>query len=81
MANVKKRIVEVRAVQNCLAHALVIAFSKVDNDPNYDAFRKGRKIHHAIQTLLEMTVIDLSNGAGISELLHFQEHCLPRSDL
>ena len=44
MANVKKRIVEVRAVQNCLAHALVIAIAKVDNDPNYKAYIQGRKI-------------------------------------
>ena len=44
MVHLKRSIVEVKAEDNCLAHVLVIAFAKVDADPNYDAVRKGRKI-------------------------------------
>jgi hypothetical protein len=35
MAHMKRSIVEVRAEEYSLAHALVIALAKVTNDPNY----------------------------------------------
>jgi len=44
MAHLKSSIVEVKAEENCLAHALIIAIARVDNDANYTAYRKGRKI-------------------------------------
>jgi len=62
-----------KALQDCLAHALVIAIANVNIDPNYDGFRKERKIRHAVQTLLEMTGMDLSNGAMNPKLFRFQE--------
>ena len=65
---------EVKAEENCLAHALVTAIAKVDKDPNFKAHIQGRKIRHVVETLLETTGIDLSNGAGIPELFRFQEH-------
>jgi len=74
MAHFKRSIVEVKAEENCLAYALIIENAKVDKDPNYKAYRKGRKIRHTVQTLLEMTGKDLSNGAGIPEIVRFQEH-------
>ena len=74
MAHLKKSIVEVKTEENCLAHALVIAIAKVENDPNYKAYSKDRKIRHAVQTLLDATGIDLSNGGWIPELMRFQEH-------
>jgi hypothetical protein len=74
MAQFKRSIVEVKTEENCLAHALVIEIAKVDKDPNYDAFRKGRKIRQVVQTLFETTGIDLSNGAGIPELVLFEEN-------
>jgi len=74
MAHFKQNIVEVKAEQNCLAHALVIATAKVDNDPNYKANRQGGKIRPVVQTLLEVIGIDLSNGAGILELVRCQEY-------
>jgi len=74
MAHLKTSIVEVKAEENCLAHALIISIAKVENDPDYKAYRKGRKIRQVVQTLLETTIIDLSNGAGIPELVRFQEH-------
>ena len=37
MVQLKKSIVEVRAEENCLAHALVLATARLNNDPNYKA--------------------------------------------
>jgi hypothetical protein len=34
MAHLKKSIVEVKAKENCIAHALVIAIAKLTNNPN-----------------------------------------------
>ena len=53
---------------------MVIAIAKVDNDINYKGYHQGRKISQVVQTLLETTGIDLSNGAVIPELVRFQEH-------
>jgi len=64
MAQLKKRIVDVKATENCLAHALVIAIAKAENDPNYVAYRKGRKILPVVRNLLDTTGIDLSGGGG-----------------
>jgi len=67
-------ILEMKSEENCLAHALAIAIAKLHKDPNYKAYRQGRKIRHVVETLLEKAGIDLSNGAGIPELVRFQEH-------
>jgi hypothetical protein len=74
MAHLKRSIVEENAEQNCLAHPLVMTIAKVDNDPNYKAYRQGRKIRPVVQTQIETIGIDLSNGAGIPELVRFQEY-------
>jgi hypothetical protein len=74
VAHLKSSIVKVKAEQNCLAHALVIAIARVTNDPNYKAFYRGRKIIPVVQHLLDTTGIDLSNGGGIPELMQFQAH-------
>jgi len=73
MAHLKRTIVEVKAEENCLAHALVIAIAKVDKDTNYDAFRKGRKIRQIVEILLQTSGIDLFKGTGIPELVLFQD--------
>jgi hypothetical protein len=74
MAHFKRSIVEVKAENNCLAHALIIAIAKVTKDPNYKAHIQGRKIHPAVEQLLKTTGIDLKDGGGIPELVRFQEH-------
>jgi hypothetical protein len=74
MAHLKRSILEVKAADNCLAHAILIAIARVNNDSNYNAYRKGRKIRPAVENLLETTGIDLSKGAGIPELARFQEY-------
>jgi hypothetical protein len=74
MAHIKRIIIEVKAAENCLAHALVIAIAKATNDPNYKAYRQGRKIRPVVQNLLATTGIDLSQRAGIPEIERFQDH-------
>jgi hypothetical protein len=74
MAHLKRSIIEVKTEENGLAHALVIAIAKLTNDPNYKAYRQGRKICPVVDNLLAMTGIDLTNGGGIPKLIKFQEH-------
>jgi hypothetical protein len=74
MAHLKRSIIEVKAETNCLAHALVIAIAKITNDPNYNSYRKGDKIHQVVDNLLETTGINLENGGGLPELERFQDH-------
>jgi hypothetical protein len=71
----KRSIVKVKAEENCLAHALIIAIAKLNNDPDYESFRKGyKKILPNVQHLLTATGIDLSRGGGLPELARFQEY-------
>ena len=75
MVHLKRSIVEVKAKDNCLAHALVIAVARVRNDPNYQAYRKGyKKILPKVRELLQASGVDLSRGGGIPELQAFQRH-------
>jgi hypothetical protein len=74
MAHLKKNDIEVKAENNSLADALVIAIAKLTNDPDYKAYRQGRKIHPVVDRLLATTGIDLTNGGGIPKLINFQEH-------
>jgi hypothetical protein len=64
MVYLKRSIIEVKAENNCLAHALVIAIAKLINELNYVAYRKGRNIRPVVDNLLAMIGIDLSNGGG-----------------
>jgi len=72
MAHLKKNIVEMKAEVNCLAHALIIAIARVENDANYKAYRQGRKIRPVVQTLLKEPCIDLTIGGGLLNLTVFK---------
>jgi len=74
MAQLKRSVVKVKAVDNCLAHAFIIAIAKVENYPNYKAFRQGRKLRPVVRNLLDTAGIDWSGGGRIPELIKFQEH-------
>jgi len=74
MAHLKSSTLEVKAEEYCLAHALILAIVREDNEENYTAYRKGRKIRPVVQALLQQTCIDLTRGGGIPELIRFQEH-------
>jgi hypothetical protein len=73
MAHLKRSIISVKTAMICLAHALVIAISKIINDPNYNSYHHGWKIRPVIDNLLETTGINLDNGCGIPELEQFQD--------
>jgi len=72
MAHFKRSIVEVKAEVKCLAHAILIAIAKVDNDRNYKTYCQGRKIRHAFETLLETTDTNLTNGPANPGLVRSQ---------
>jgi hypothetical protein len=74
MAHLKSSIIDVKAEENCLAHFIIIAVARLSHDPNYKAYRQGRKIRPMVDRLLELTGIDLTNGGGIPEITLFQEH-------
>jgi len=68
IAHLKWSIVEVKSEENCLAHALIIAIAGMDNDANYTANRKCRKIRPVVQGLLQQTCIVLTSGGRIPNL-------------
>ena len=74
IAHLKKSIVRVQNETNCLAHALIIAIAKQNNDPSYASYRKRRKIYPKVDQLLATAGISLENGGGIPELERFQDH-------
>ena len=56
VAHVKCSVVEVKATENCLAHAIIIAMAKVNNDANYKSYRDGYMLHPIVRTLLQRPV-------------------------
>jgi len=74
MAHLKRSNVELKAEEYCLLHALIIAIARVENDVNYTAYRKGRKISPVVEALLQQTAIDLTRGDGIPKLNRFEDH-------
>jgi hypothetical protein len=74
LAHLKRSIVHVDAETNCLAHALIIAIARVDNDPHYNSYRRGYKILAEVDRLLEATGVDLSQGGGVPELESLEQY-------
>jgi len=73
MAHLKKISVYVKAeIMSC--YALVIAIAKVDNDANYKPYRECRKIRSVVQTIVQGTGIELTNGAGIPDFNRLYGH-------
>ena len=74
IAHLEKSTVELKEEENCMAQFLLIAISRVDKNPKYNSYRRGFRLRPLVQNLLETTGIDLSNGAGMPELVRLQEH-------
>ena len=51
MAHLKRSIVQVKAENNCLGHALIIATARLDSDPNNKAYRLGWNIRPVVEHL------------------------------
>jgi len=62
----------VKAEENCLAHAFVIAIARLENDPKYNSYRRGCRIRPVVQNVCKTIGIDLSTGTVIPELLRFR---------
>ena len=62
MAHLKTSVVKVQATDNCLAQAIIIAIAKLENDPDYKAYRQGIKIRPVVQMLPDKPGIDLYGG-------------------
>jgi len=70
----QKHIIEIKDTENCLAHALIIEIARIDNDSNYESYRKFWKIRSVVRDMLGDTSIDLSSDEDIPEIARFQEH-------
>ena len=73
-AHGKQSIIKVESKTNCLAHALIVTIARLTNGPNYKSYRRGYRIRHVVQHLLETTGIDLQNGGGNPQIQRFQDH-------
>ena len=59
-------------------HTVIIAVARLTNDPDYTAYRWGRKKNLPnVHELLDVIGVDLSNGGGIPELTALQNFYLP----
>jgi hypothetical protein len=64
LSAIKKSIVVVKTAFLCLAHALLIAMARVNNDPKYALYRHGKCLKESVQEILNASGVDLSNGGG-----------------
>ena len=65
MTHLKKSIIQVKADENCLAHALIIAIARFEKDQNYDSYRRGFRIIPKVNHLLQTAGVNLTNGGVI----------------
>ena len=73
LSAIKKSIVG-NAAFLCLAHAIIIAMARVNNDPKYKSYRDGYGLHKPVEELLNASGVDLFNGGGFEELQQFQQY-------
>jgi hypothetical protein len=71
LSAIKKSIVTVKAAVLCLAHALIIAIARVNNDPKYASYRDGYGLRQPVEDLLNASGVNLSNRGGLEELQQF----------
>jgi len=57
----------------CLAHALIIAMSRVNGDPKYALYTR-QMYENTCSGSLETSGVDLSNDRDFEELEQFQEY-------
>ena len=62
VSSIKKSIVKVKAGFLCLAHALIIAMSRVNGDPKYKSYRDGKALKQPVQNLLSGSGVDLNRA-------------------
>ena len=72
LSSIKRSIVVVQTAIFCLPHALIIAMSRVNGDPKYISYIKGRGLKQPVQDLLSASGVDLTNGEGLKNLNSFK---------
>ena len=58
-----------------MAHALIIAMSRVNGDPKYKLYRNGYSMKQPVQDFITARGSNFTNGGGFKELEQFQ-NCL-----
>jgi hypothetical protein len=71
LSAIKKSIVVVKGAFLCLAHALIIAMARVNNDPKYALYRHGKGLMQPVEELIKASGVDLSNGGGLKSFNSF----------
>ena len=71
LSAIKTSIVTVKAAFLCLAHALIIAMTKVNGDSKFKSYSNGYCLTEPVEELLKASGVDLSNGGGFKELQQF----------
>jgi hypothetical protein len=74
LSAIKKSIVVVKAVMNCLAYDLVIAIAQCNDDPNYVSYRDEYCFRKFVEEILKVSGVDLTYGGGLEELQQFQQY-------
>jgi hypothetical protein len=72
LSAIKKSILTVKAAFLCLAHALIIAMAKVNDDSNFKLYSNGRCLKEPVLELLKASGVDLSNGGGLKNFNSFR---------
>ena len=70
----KRSIVVVKAALLCLAHVLIIAMARVNDDPKYKSYKNGSGLKERVEEFLMASGADLSNGGCLEELQNLQEY-------
>jgi hypothetical protein len=68
-----KKSIVVKASFLCLAHELVIAMARVNNDSKYVSYKNGRCLKEHVQDLLNASGMYLSNGGCFRKLEQLQQ--------
>jgi hypothetical protein len=74
LSALKNSVVTVKAALLCLAHVLIIAMARVNNDPKYKLYKDGKSLKQHVEDHLKASVVDLSNGGGFEEFQQFQQY-------
>jgi hypothetical protein len=71
-----KRSIVVKAAFLCLAHALIIAVARVNDNTKYKSYSSVYGLYKpkAVEDLLKVSGVNLTNGGGLEELEQFQEN-------
>ena len=57
-----------------LAHALIVAMTRVNGDPKYALYRHGKCMKKPVENPLTNSSVDISNGGGLEEIQQLQEY-------